>query len=605
MSDQPCSSSVNRFSGALPASGGRKDHGWGSIREDRIFFHDLRVRRATEFIASTGIAQELQDLVTARTGRPRTCTVEGLLVGMTLCSRRNGSVAFNQVTDILFWGIPEEWRRRFGLTDKPDDRDGFEAAYGVVLRLFHAILAQMDPSPLPKNSRLPLQEAAAYAANADTDALAVREDRLDRICGTILQASVASIAHLMHEHWDGSLGVDATVIATFARGVRTDPLATHTSTDTDAGWYVREGDHADPHRPNPAGTGRANRKRTRNHPKFLFGYDATLAVTRNPHHIPNPALHGLGDPTEIPALVLGMKLGKPGHRPGAIGIKILTDIRGRGWPAGHLAGDAAYNNSKPKEWQLPLLALGYRPSYDYRSDQLGIQGSAYGAPLIEGSWACPSMPQHLIDATTDLHRPDNDPARIDPETWSRRINARTPYLLPAKGHPDEEGHQRRMCPAAAGKVQCPLKPASMGTNPALPLIQPVPSPVRPPKICEQTSITLAPEFGAKQWQYYPYGGPQWQQTYGKLRNAVEGMNGYTKNDAHEAIERAQNRRIRGIAAQSILLAFQLARANQRKIDAWTDTFPGANGIPRRRARRRTTQPLGTWTPKGHLEQPAG
>lgn len=40
---------------------------------------------------------------------------------------------------------------------------------------------------------------------------------------------------------------------------------------------------------------------------------------------------------------------------------------------------------------------------------------------------------------------------------------------------------------------------------------------------------------------------------------------YAKDPAYEAIEQAGRRRIRGIAAQAFLLAFQLAHANQRKL----------------------------------------
>jgi hypothetical protein len=77
-----------------------------------------------------------------------------------------------------------------------------------------------------------------------------------------------------------------------------------------------------------------------------------------------------------------------------------------------------------------IQALGYRPVYTYRSDQLGIQASAHGAIMVEGSWCCPSMPSPLINATKDLHAD-----KIDPETWAKRITAREPYRLPRKGKP--------------------------------------------------------------------------------------------------------------------------------------------------------------------------
>ena len=262
----------------------------------------------------------------------------------------------------------------------------------------------------------------------------------------------------------------------------------------------------------------------------------------------------------LPALVLGMALDKPGYRPAANGVKILSGLRRRGYKPGYLAGDRAYNNSKPEEWQLPVRAMGYKPVYDYTVDQLGKQAETHGAILVEGTWYCPSMPQPLIDATSDLYA-----GRIDRATWAERIAARKAHRLVPKQHEDGEGHQRQMCPAEAGKVQCLLKPRSLGNDPRLPLLDPEPNPIGPYKVCRQRSVTMAPAEGAKHWQPLNYGTPEWQKIYFRLRNSVEGYNGFAKNPLAEAIEQAGSRRIRGIAAQTVLLVFQLAHANQRKI----------------------------------------
>ncbi|MGI5324678.1 hypothetical protein [Actinomadura nitritigenes] len=78
------------------------------------------------------------------------------------------------------------------------------------------------------------------------------------------------------------------------------------------------------------------------------------------------------------------------------------------------------------------------------------------------------------------------------------------------------------------------------------------------------------------------------------------MNGYAKADAYEGIEHGGNRRIRGIAAQTLLPAFQLAHADEREINAWLATLPGPDGKPHRRARHKTRKPSGSWTPTGHF-----
>ncbi|MEU4492774.1 hypothetical protein AB0F96_04760 [Streptomyces sp. NPDC023998] len=132
-------------------------------------------------------------------------------------------------------------------------------------------------------------------------------------------------------------------------------------------------------------------------------------------------------------------------------------------------------------------------------------------------------------------------------------------------------------------------------------MDPEPSPTGPVTVCRQRSITVAPTAGAKHWQALEYGDEEWQKVYFRLRNSVEGYNGYAKNPLAEAIEASGTRRIRGIAAQTILLVFQLAHANRRKIKNWVETLALNGERPRRRTHhRRRTKPLGSWTPTGYL-----
>jgi hypothetical protein len=66
-----------------------------------------------------------------------------------------------------------------------------------------------------------------------------------------------------------------------------------------------------------------------------------------------------------------------------------------------------------------------------------------------------------------------------------------------------------------------------------------------------------------------------------LRNTIEGLNGYAKDPAHQALAQPARRRVRGIAAQSIFTALLLIAVNIRKIRAWraltTATRPGSHG----------------------------
>jgi hypothetical protein len=128
----------------------------------------------------------------------------------------------------------------------------------------------------------------------------------------------------------------------------------------------------------------------------------------------------------------------------------------------------------------------------------------------------------------------------------------------------------------------------------------------PPASCTQQSVTIPPEAGAKFAQTLLYGGAEWQAMYATLRNTNEGMNGYVKDPAHEALDDAGRRRLRGVAAQSVLVAFLLLAANVRKIRAFLHgTALARSGTVRPRPRRRRrTKSIENWRPGSPSIEPA-
>ncbi|MBR7836403.1 hypothetical protein KDL01_24205 [Actinospica durhamensis] len=569
------------------------------LRAHRRRIADADVEQVTARVRSAGLDSLIEPWLTAERGRPATLTGTALLVGMFLAADEySGKVQLVQVTDTLYFKISPRMRERLGVAANPDTDDGFEAAYAVVRRRFHRLARACDPSALPKNTRLDKAEAARIEAEADHDLLAVKRDRLIELTNLILEDSLVDARPLLDAHWDGSGSVDGTAVRAYSKGVRSKGPVT--ATDPDAAWHVRTGDHAEHEATTGNGEKRGGTRQGR--ATYKYAYEATLAIARNPLRDGAPQPDGTPEPTVIPALVLGFVLDKPGHDPGGNAIAALSDVRGRGYTPGWMAGDRLFNNSEPERFQLPLRALGYRPVFDYTAGDLGIQDGAGGAKQVEGAWYCPHMPESLVEATTELKD-----ERIDPQTWQHRVNARAPYRLVPKQAPDQDGCQRFLCPAAAGKLHCPLKPPLPPGHPRrhlLPIVTPEPSPVDPPKICTQDSITITPEAGAKHAQDLAYGSEEWAKIYFRLRNSVEGINGFAKDPVHEAIESGATRRIRGIAPASILLAFQLHHVNTRKLATWADTLEGENGEPPRRrpTRRRKSKPLGTWTPAGHLDR---
>jgi hypothetical protein len=78
--------------------------------------------------------------------------------------------------------------------------------------------------------------------------------------------------------------------------------------------------------------------------------------------------------------------------------------------------------------------------------------------------------------------------------------------------------------------------------------------------------------GAKLAQNTQYGSREWQTLYSADRATIEGGNAYMKDESKEQLEAAGRRRIRGIAAQTLLIGFLVVSANLRKLQAARDEW---------------------------------
>lgn len=572
------------------------------LRSRRPVIDDSEARSSLAELEESGLISAVEALVAQSTGCKRKLSVRALLLGMYLAAAHNaGTVVLTTVANLLAFSLSDQMRHELRIPHYPDTSRGFERIYACVRRFFHRMRETVDPSPLPKNHRLDRQDADRLLHQADPAELARKRAQMLDIANLILSMSLRDAHLLLEGRWQGSVSVDATAIATYAKGLTASGPVT--ASDPDAAYYVRTRKHKDPLAQNSASaTGARDKKSTSTEKdpvkKRLFGYELTLVVARDPDHTGAPLPDGSLNPDVVPALTMAFSIEKPSHRPGQVAVEALQHVDDR-YPRGYLAADRAYNDQKPENFQLPIRAMGYQPVYDYAKDQLGVQTSFAGAELIEGNWYCPSMPEPLKTATKDLVD-----KKIDKATWIQRIQQRTAYLFLPKQRPDSEGYRRLMCPAETKRAQCPLKTYTLGRGIHLPLIRPVSRPVGSPPACTQHTITVPPESGAKLWQPLQYGTEEWQRVYFRLRNSIEGINGYAKDPLHERLESGGTRRIRGIAAQAILVAFQLAHANKRKLAAWADAIALNGDHPRRRpTRRRKTKPLGTWTPEGYLTEP--
>jgi len=523
----------------------------GGISEEVVAF-------AAGLIDRSGKAPVIEAALAHRTGRPRPLPVRAVLTALLCLALDDRPLFLTEATRLLFCRASGTSRALLGVTGTAAGRRGFLAAYRRVRYCFHAICSVMDPSPLPKNRRLTGEDLAKRTKPVTPARARAARGRLEAFLNSLLEASVSVLDQQERAAADGSTGLDATPVPLFSRGPsRRTGLS---ASDPDGGWYVREGDH----REREDDKGKPLRK-------ICWALEATIATTARP-----PGATG-----GCPNLAIGLAITRPGEDPGGTGARVLASAAARGHKTGWLGYDRAYTQALPGRFHLPARALGYKPVMDYRDDQLGIQANTGGALLVEGSWYCPALPGPLITATAGLR----DHA-ITRELYDQQIAARRPYQLKRKDGPDADGYQRLSCPAlgAHPKLMCPLRQASLSPRDGRPkVLQP---PEEPPKTCTQTAITIAPGTGARYRQDLPYGSPAWHARYATLRNTIEGLNGYAKDPAHEALAQPARRRVRGIAAQSIFTALLLMAANIRKIRAWRAQAPDDKDRITRRARRR-------------------
>ena len=524
---------------------------------------DGTVAFAAGLIDRSGTAPVIEAALAHATGRPRPLPVRAVLAALVCLAHDDRPLFLTEATRLLFQQMSGTSRRLLGVPGTASGERAFLAAYRRVRYCFGAICSVMDPSPLPKNRRLTGQDLTARTRPMTPAQAQAARGRLEAFINSLIEASISVLTDEERAASDGSTGLDATPVPLFSRGPsrRSGLLAS----DPDGGWYVREGDHRD----REDDKGRPLRK-------ICWALEATIATTARPP----------GAPPATPNLAIGMAMARPGEDPGGTGARVLASIAARGHKPGWPGYDRAYTQALPGRFHLPARALGCHPVMDYRDDQLGIQANSQGALLAEGSWYCPALPGPLITATTRLR----DHA-ITRDLCAQQITARACYQLKRKDGPDTDGYQRLSCPATGHHpgLICPLRPASLSPRDGrAKVLQPPPE---PPRICRQTAITIAPDIGARYRQDLPYGSPAWHKTYATLRNTIEGLNGYAKDPAHEALAQPARRRVRGIAAQPVFTALLLMAANIRACRALT--APGKTRITQRARRRRASLP-------GHL-----
>ena len=151
---------------------------------------------------------------------------------------------------------------------------------------------------------------------------------------------------------------------------------------------------------------------------------------------------------------------------------------------------------------------------------------------------------------------------------------------------DPDGYHRVQCPAAMGKVRCPLRPPSMTLDRSRPeILQP---PERPQACCGQQTITVPPDVLAKTAQKHDYPSAAHRRSYPPRTGAERGF-ATIKDPAASDIARGWCR-LMGLAPLMLAVTCLLVVRNQRALTAWDarqeeNQRRAAQGLPPKTRRR--------------------
>jgi hypothetical protein len=410
-------------------------------------------------------------------GRPRQLPVRTLVLGVLLAMADHRPAHLKRVHQALLT-LGEHDQRRLGVI-ATTGRGEHPLTDRQVERTFGSMVAAMDATPVPTFRGVgDIQRAAHLAARrADVDAHTC-EGFLVSFSRLLVEASVPD----GFKAASTSVAVDWTDHATWSRPADADGIAA----DADAAWGHRK--------PNTPGA----------HHEPFFGYYGQ-AVTMVPDE----------DGPPIPELIRRVALHPCNIDPPTALVATFADMAGHGVTIGDVLADSGYAHRLSQRWATPLRRLGARLVQDLHPHDRGRQGTHQGAICCNGNLYCPATPGSLLQIS-----PLSPSATTDEQAaHDHRCAQLARYKLGRLTADDSDGYHRVGCPAAAGKLRCPLKPSSMTLGHQHPEILSPPQQTSSP-CCAQDSITVAPSVNAKSRQKHDYPSPAHRRSYAR-RTGVE------------------------------------------------------------------------------------
>jgi hypothetical protein len=393
---------------------------------------------------------------------------------------------------------------------------------------------------------------------------ALRNQKPDGIPSATLTAALDDLleASIPPEHKDAStaLAVDWTDVESFSRPPRQGSKA---CADPEASWG-----HRNSNLPGPKG-------------EMFFGYYHSAAIMVREETCP-----------AVPELTRRITLSSCHADPVRAFNPVLTRMPEDGIRLGDILADSGYAHRDPAAWALPLRQAGAQLVQDLHPHDRGPQGTHAGAIIANGNLYCPATPKPL------LHLGPLAPAATpeDITAHDQQTAELARHKLGRLTADDADGYHRVTCPAAMGKIRCPLRRASMALDRSRPEI--LTPPEHPPACCTQQTLTIPPAVAAKTRQKHDYPSAAHRRSYARRTAAERGFS-TIKDPASNTISRGWCR-LMGLTPLALWLACLHAVRNQRILTAWNtrqaeNQRRAAAGLPPRTRKRRRKTTLASLT----------
>src|SRR4029077_19665756 len=271
------------------------------------------------------------------------------------------------------------------------------------------------------------------------------------------------------------------------------------------------------------------------------------------------------------------------HDPVRAFAPVLTAMTAAGIPLGDILDDSGYAYRDASAWAIPLRTAGAQLVQDLHPNDRGPKGTHHGAIIANGNLYCPATPRALLE----LGPPARDATPEQATAHDGKTAELARYKLGRLTADDTDGYHRVQCPAAMGKIRCPLRPASLTLDRDRPEI--LMPPEHPQACCTQQTITVPPEVNAKTRQKHDYPSAAWRRSYARRTGAERGF-ATAKDPATNDISRGWCR-LTGLAPLMLFTTTLLIVRNQRILSAWNtrqeeNRRRAAQGLPPKTRRRR-------------------